>query len=354
MAFLRQARTENEIKRMTVSNVKKAYNELAADYNKIINRDYLFCPSCNEFLSKNLFYKSKWYASGYYPECKQCLLMEVRQQARKTDPPNETKESVQRVLRKMNLPYMDGIYEHQCQIIADDVNEQNRSSPFLQYLTTFQSLPQYRNKTWADSDFGNGVISEDEEIKLSVRTVKNGRKRFGSGYTDADYMFLESEYQDWISRYPCETKAQELLFQRICCNELLATEAQKQGQPTDKFDKNITDLMSAAGIKPSQSSSNTLTEAKTFGQLIDKWEQEKPVPEPEPEFRDVDKVGWYIRVFFAGCLSKMFGWKQGYTPEYDNYLAQYSVDPSHGEDEDNDASGALWDTLFGEQGEGES
>ena len=31
MAFLKQAKTEEDIKKLTLSNVKKAYNELALD-----------------------------------------------------------------------------------------------------------------------------------------------------------------------------------------------------------------------------------------------------------------------------------------------------------------------------------
>lgn len=335
---------------MTVANVKKAYLALASDYNKIINGDYLYCHGCNRFISRKEFYQSKEYASGFYPLCRDCVTMEARQQKKKTDPPNETKESVQRVLQKMNLPYLDSVYEHQCVLISEDINDNGRSSPFKQYVTMMQSLPNYRNMTWKDSDFAGSVLDEDE-VKISARTVKNAKKRFGSGYSDAEYMWLENEYQDWVQRYPCDTKAQEILFQRICCNELLATQAQKLGQPTDKFDKNITDLMAAANIKPSQSNSNALTEAKTFGQLIDKWEQEKPIPEPEPEFKDVDKIGWYIKVFFAGCLSKMFGWKAGFTPEYENYLNQYSVDTTQNNEEEEEASGALWDKLFGGTGE---
>ena len=39
MAYLKQAKTEDEIKKLTVANVKKAYNELARDYNKIIEEN---------------------------------------------------------------------------------------------------------------------------------------------------------------------------------------------------------------------------------------------------------------------------------------------------------------------------
>ena len=34
-------------------------------------------------------------------------------------------------------------------------------------------------------------------------------------YKEEDYIFLENEYQDWITRYECNTKAQESIFERL-------------------------------------------------------------------------------------------------------------------------------------------
>ena len=48
MAFLKQPKSPDEIKMIGVSAVKKAYNDLASDYNKIIDYDWLFCPKCGE------------------------------------------------------------------------------------------------------------------------------------------------------------------------------------------------------------------------------------------------------------------------------------------------------------------
>ena len=70
------------------------------------------------------------------------------------------------------------------------------------------------------------------------------------------------------------------MFQRICSIELEIRKAQKEKRDTKDLDKTLQDLMSSLSVKPSQSNSNALTEAKTFGQLIQKWEEEKPIPEP--------------------------------------------------------------------------
>ena len=74
MAFMKQAKTEDEIKKMTVKQVKDAYNTLATDYNHLIEFDYYYCHCCNTFQSKSNFYKSKTNASGYFHMCKKCTL----------------------------------------------------------------------------------------------------------------------------------------------------------------------------------------------------------------------------------------------------------------------------------------
>ena len=58
-------------------------------------------------------------------------------------------------------------------MVADAVNEQNRKSAFQAYLVQIKSLPQYKNKTWKDSEFELGVITEEEETKINAKTIKN-------------------------------------------------------------------------------------------------------------------------------------------------------------------------------------
>ena len=348
MAFLKQAKSDEEIKALTVTNVKKAYNELARDYNKIIEQDYILCPVCGEFVTRDNFYTDKRFAIGVYPQCKKCVLAEVEQRKNKNDKPNETKDSVQRMLQKMDLPYIDSLYESLCTDVANEINEKNKRSPFLAYLPPIKSLPNWKGKTYADSEFEPGVITDEEEVKLNQKTIKAAKKRFGAGiYNNEQYMFLENEYQDWTNRYSCENKAQELLFQRICCKELEINEAQKVGKDTKELDKTLQELMGSLRVKPSQSNADALTESLTFGQLIEKWESEAPVPDPDPELEDCDNLRKYVEYFFKGHLAKMMGLKNAYSEGYDEYMAQYSVKkPEYEEDEGSDA---IYDKLFGKE-----
>ena len=345
MAFLKQAKTEEEIKKLTVANVKKAYNELASDYNKLIEQDLILCPKCGDFVSRTNFYTSNEYAIGVFPECKKCILAEVEQRKNKNDKPNETKESVKYMLQKMNLPYIDSLYESCCKDVADAVNEKNRKSPFLAYLVPIKSLPQYKNKTYADSEFELGVITDEEETKINARTIKNGKKRFGLGYSNEDYMFLENQYQDWITRYECNTKTQEEIFERLSFKKWEINKATKSGLSTKDLDKTYQELMTTANIAPRQTSMDAMSDAQTFGTLIQKYEETRPLPEIDPELEDVDKIGLYIDSFYRGHMSKMLGLKNRFSNIYERVMEKFTVKPPE-YDEETDSE-ILFEKIFG-------
>jgi len=344
MAYLKQARSETEIKSATVSKVKQYYNELARDYTKIIEQDYILCPKCGEFVSRDNFYSSNEYAIGVFPECKKCILAEVEQRDKKNDKPNETKESVKRMLQKMNLPYIDDLYESACKTVADEVNEKNRKAPFLAYLVPLKSLPQYKNRTWADSEFELGVVTEEEETKINAKTIKNGKKRFGN-YAPEDLMFLENEYQDWITRYECNTKAQESIFERLSFKKWEINKATKSGLPTKDLDKTYQELLATANIQPRQSGMDSMAEAQTLGTLIQKYEETRPLPEIDPELEDVDRIGLYIDSFYRGHACKMLGIKNTFTNLYEKVMSKYTVKPPEYDDESD--SEILFDKIFG-------
>lgn len=348
MAFLKTAKTEDEIKKLTLAGLKKEYNSLASDYNKLIGVDYVYCHSCNSFLSKTTFYSDNNYASGYFPMCKKCILAAVEQRKKKTDEPNETKESVQKVLMKMDLPYIDSFYEDCVKGALDEAKEKNRRSPFATYLTCLKSLPQYKDKTWANSEFGNegsSVVTKGTNRKPrdEIRTI------FGTGFSDEDYLYLQDQYDDWKSRTQVDGKSQEIYIIRICFKLLDIWKAQRAGRDTKDLDKSLNELMAAANLQPKQNVGNASTDSLTFGQLIEKWELEKPIPDPAPEFKDVDGIGQYIRIWFSGWLSKAVGLKNTYTEEFDEYMKQYTVTKPNYADEEN--SETVYEKLFGKDGD---
>lgn len=350
MAALIKTRTLQQIEKLGVNTVRKAYIELANVYNKILNHYYLYCHRCDSFLRSDSFYVSKQFDSGHFPICKTCLLKMA------TDyDPNEkiyidNKQKTKRVLRLMNLPYHDSLYQTALKNTHIDGSAKTYSTAWQQMLTALKSLPQYQNETYDNSDDQTAIVVK-QSLKLDPEILKNGKKRFGLDFSDVDIVFLETEYEDWITRYPCENKAQQILFQRICSTELDIRKAQKEKRDTKDLDKTLQDLMSSLSVKPSQTNANALTEAKTFGQLIQKWEDEKPIPEPDDEFKDVDNIGRYIDVFFKGHLAKMMGLKNAFSPLYERFMSKYTVSkPTYNEDEDSEE---LFNKIFGADSDGE-
>lgn len=345
MAYLKQAKTETEIKSLTVANVKKAYNDLAKDYSRIIEQDLILCPCCGEFVTRENFYTDKRYAIGLFPQCKKCVLAEVEQRKNKNDKPNETKESVKRMLQKMDLPYIDSLYESLQTDVANEINEKNKKSPFLAYLPPIKSLPNWKGKTYKDSEFELGVITEEEETKQNAKTIKNGKKRFGLGLSNEDYMFLENEYQDWITRYECSTKTQEEIFERLSFKKWEINKATKSGQNTKDLDKTYQELMTTANIAPRQTTMDTMSDAQTFGTLIQKYEETRPLPDIDPELEDIDKIGLYIDSFYRGHACKMLGIKNSFSHLYDKVMKKYTVTPPEYDDESD--SEILFEKIFG-------
>ena len=76
-------------------------------------------------------------------------------------------------------------------------------------------------------------------------------------------------------------------------------------------------LLGSANLKPVQNNDNALADSQSFGTLIKKFEEEKPIPEPDPEWKDVDGIVKYITVYFLGHLCKMIGIKNKITGNSD-------------------------------------
>lgn len=347
MAYLKQAKTEEQIKALTVAKVKKAYNELAIDYNKLINLDYVYCPCCGDFKSATNFYSSKKTKSGLeHLGCKSCLLDMATDYNKKTGIRTDNREKTIAVFKALDLPFVESAYNSALDSVNEAVNEKNRSTAFQQLLVMVKSLPQWNSLTFKDSEFLFTTIDEnEEETKINTKTIKKGKKRFGIGYSNEDYIFLENEYQDWITRYECNTKAQESIFERLSFKKWEINKATKSGLPTKDLDKTYQELLATANIQPRQTGMDSMAEAQTLGTLIQKYEETRPLPNIDPELQDVDKIGLYIDSFYRGHACKMLGLKNTFTNLYEKVMSKYTVKPPEYDDESD--SEILFDKIFG-------
>lgn len=348
LANLKPALTPDEVKKAGVANIRSAYNKLAVDYNKILDGKLFYCHKCNSFKSSDSFYNDKRFTSGLYPVCIKCSLDEATDYDKKTDEHKDNKEKTIDVFHKMDLYFSDDLYESCLKTVSEKLGERNRSTAYQQMLVMVKTLPQYKDKHWKDSVFNASDPLGD--VNENSRIVKSGRKRFGKLYNADELYWLENEYQDWIARYPCESKAQENLFKILVEQNLERDKIRKNGGNTKDIDKSIQETMSALGIKPSQSNAEALADQLTFGQLIDRWENEKPVPDVDPDFKDIDKIGMLIDVFFKGHLTKMMGLRNGFSNLYDKFMSKYTVEKPEIDDEEEEA---LFNQIFGNEMDGD-
>jgi hypothetical protein len=225
------------------------------------------------------------------------------------------------------------------------------TSPMSQYMRLIQ-LTQYNRKK---ETYENTLVKEEEQnefiegapvdlptdFKVDVDTVNF----FGSGFNSEDYEFLKREYEDWTARHECKTKAQEEVFKDICFNRLQNLKALRKGEETKDITAAFQKLLDSGKLQPKQNAGDTTADNQTFGTLIDKWENTRPLPEIDEELKDVDKIAWYIDVFFKGHLSKMMGLKNGLSNLYDKFIKKYTVKKPEYSDEEN--SEVLFDAIFG-------
>ena len=221
-------------------------------------------------------------------------------------------------------------------------------SPMGAYMKMIQ-LSQFKGKSY------DNTVSEEEKEEFVASSIANTAddkeidektiQFFGSGFTNDDYDYLDREYKDWTARHECNTKAQEEVFKRICFKQLEILKATRRGEDTKNLDATFQNLLETAKLQPKQNSGDTTADNQTFGTLIDKWENTRPLPEIDEELRDVDKIAWYIDVFFKGHLSKMMGLKNGFSNLYTKFMKKYTVEKPEYSDEEN--SEVLFDAIFG-------
>lgn len=342
MATIVTAKTPDDVKTANVSILRRWYNELAECYNKITQEQLKQCPKCGKWLpSEAGFYMDRNYVGGRFIVCKKCVQEMVEQRKNANDESHESKETVMAACQFMNIPYLDDVYVNCVTACMAQLGERYSTSPFIAYVRKIKSLQQYDGMTWADSILPDDDIDENVSDRMA--------QLFGKGFTAEDYKYLENEYDDWCTRTEVDTKSQQTYVKQICLQSLEIYKDRKAGKDVSKKLEVLDRLMSSSNLQPKQNVGNAATDSLSLGEMIDKWEQEKPIPEPSEEFKDVDGIGEYVRVWFAGHLAHALGLKNAYSKEYDDYVKEYTV--SKPEEIEDGRSDDIYDALFGLDGE---
>lgn len=333
----------------------------------ISNAKTMHCLYCNDELDIDEFYdsNSELHKATYkMPYCKKCIDVIYKKYVEKYTEKryaDADRRAIERICMVLDLYYSDKLFDS----VIDDMQKKMekvtdpdaKSELKLSFVPLFfkkSNLYQYKIKCYDDTINDNRKhVSGNEDIGEDIAHLSDEDKErvdkavrlFGKGFVSEDYLFLYDQYNDWTARNECKTKTQEEIFKRLCFTQLELHKATLARQNTKDLDVTFQRLLDMAKLQPKQNDGDIISDTQTFGTLINKWENTRPLPEIDEELKDVDKIGLYIDVFFRGHLAKMMGLKNGLSNLYTNYIKKYTVNkPEYYDDEDSEV---IFDAIFG-------
>lgn len=188
-------------------------------------------------------------------------------------------------------------------------------------------------------------IPDVDGISLDPKIVEF----WGAGFEPSFYLELDRKYKSWTSGLnKTLDKGEEAIYKQVCILEATINRDSAAGKSIEKNVNALNTLLGSANLKPSQKKSDDAAEAAfdgmPFGVGIRMYENARPIPQPDPEFQDVDGIVKYISVWFLGHLCKMLGLKNAYCRMYERELEKMRIDNPELDEEDDEA---LFDDIFG-------
>lgn len=323
-----------------------------------INAASSICRKCGTAYSrlKGYFpvsYSFLYKGTGYLPYCRECVDgMYNSYLAACQDP----KKAVRQMCRKLDLYWNERIYEA--------VEKQNAPrSMMTSYITKINAIKQ-AGKSYDDTLSEEGTLwleprdcvssavqdgvynSEDntQEVYVDPEIVDF----WGSDFAPEFILKLDKRYKDWTADLDDLDKGSISLFKQICILEETISRDAAAGRAVDKNMNTLNTLLGSANLKPVQkkSEADAALDNTPFGVWIDRWEHKRPVPEPDPAFKDVDGIIKYITVWFYGHISKTLGLDNVYCEMYEKEMEKMKVNRPDliGEEDDEVCFNSVFDT----------
>jgi hypothetical protein len=262
--------------------------------------------------SRSELFKANGY---YYPVCRQCCIKYFEEYLTLFE--GDSDRAIDRMCQILDI-YFDPV-----------LLEQTNIETFGDYISK-TNLRQYQKRGVVYYD----TILDRKKLGINGDPFANKtevpiewRKYFGEGYTENEYWSMIEDYQDYMERYECKDKAQEELFLLLVIQKTLIRRAVARNEDADKLMKTFQELLGSANLKPSQNRRDSFTDNQTTFSLLKKFEETRPVPDPDPEFVDVDGISRLWNIYFVGHLMKMLGQRDSYIEQmYEEEMKRYSVD----------------------------
>lgn len=189
------------------------------------------------------------------------------------------------------------------------------------YMKNINSFPNWKGKIGTDSEHialdencakeFNDENEDDiyEEREMTPELKRLCLKRWGTGYSDEDYIYLEDNYAEFYEAYAHDTPAERMLLMNISKTLLEGEKSRRSGDKKgyENMLKLVSSMLTDAAIKPSQKKSMGDEVGECFGVFIENLEKNEPINEAIDEFEDVDNIGRLIDRQFVKNFARIFG-----------------------------------------------
>lgn len=306
-----------------------------------------YFPICYAYLYKG---------NGYLPYCSDCC--RKMYDAYYTEC-GDSRLAARQMCRKLDLYWNDTIFEQAARKTGTRTMFQN----YLAKLNnaayagkSYDDTLREENTLWVygtwvepkepaepeDHD-DDGITISSAQIELTDEIIAF----WGPGYTPDMYRELEQRLRYYRSQMGEDTQTDlgtEMLLRQIASLELDINKARASGASTEKMVTSLNAMLSNLKKPQKGAAVDTVNPNTPFGVWIKRWENEKPVPEPDEELQDADHLIKYITVWFFGHLCKMLGIKNSYCKMYEDEIARLRVERPEYDEEDDDT---FLNDLFG-------
>lgn len=259
----------------------------------------------------------------YLPICNDCFNNSTDQYA-------ESLGSQDEAVRRMALHWDMYLSESTLNSVKKIDIHRSRVKEYVRQL----NLSQNSWKTYDDylKEIESNAITSIEEFEnaqeeTGIKIKANSVKIWGFGFSPEDYEFLNIQLSDWKARCVVDGKSREGLVKDLCILELQKNKALLEGKIEiyQKLVDTCQKTLDRANLTPKQEDANDKNSEKPIGVMIDMFENDRPVPEPNEEWKDADGIMKLILVYFIGHLCKMIGLKNKYSHLYEDEMDKYRV-----------------------------
>ena len=289
--------------------------------------------------------------SGHLPMCNDCIDKMFEDYVRKL---GSQRAAMKRLCMKMDLYWSDSIYD----MIEKTAPTRSKPRAYIGKTNIVRYIDKTYDDTVEDEERESSIVSvqavadvkEDEQQSQTDKLTPEVIAFWGPGYTPEMYMELEQRRQYWMGRLPDGTNVDmgtEILIRRGCELELDINRDRLAGKSIEKSVSALTTVLGALKLKPEQKRDGGDAEAERtpMGVWIKRWEEERPVPEPDEELQDHDGVVRYITTWFLGHLCKMLGIRNTYCKMYEEAVMERVQNDQTDDDVEIDED--LFNDIFG-------